>query len=236
MSEVDVLAIGAHPDDVEIACGGTVLNVTRAGGSVALVDLTAGELATNGTPDERSKEAADASRVLGLAARENLGLPDGGLHDDDAQRAAVAAAIRRYRPRILLAPYHDDDHPDHAAAGRLAIAANFLAGVGGFDRGASERHRAGAIFFYMMHQRFTPDLIIDVSDVYDEKLRSIECYRSQLASEGAEKTNIASADFLERIRARNRYYGEAIGARFGEPLASQHPPGLVDVRSLSTKS
>ncbi len=233
---VDILAIGAHPDDVEIACGGTVLNVTRAGGRVAIVDLTAGELGTNGTVDERRAEAARGAEALGVTERLQLGLRDGGLRDDDDARIALANVIRRFAPRILLAPSAVDDHPDHAAAGQLTIAANFLAGVGGFAPDTADRRgRAGAILFYMMHQSFTPDLIVDVTEHYDAKIASIECYASQLARPGAQPTNIASGDFLERIRARNRRYGDLIGAAYGEPFASHHPPGLVDVRSLRTR-
>lgn len=232
--EIDLLAIGAHPDDVEIACGGSVRTVTRGGGAAAIVDLTRGEAATRGTTEERLREAAAAAVVLGVAARDNLGLPDGALQDDDASRRRLAAAIRRHRPRILVAPYPEDDHPDHAAAGRLAVAANFLAGVGGYDVDG-KRHRADVVLFYMMHRRFEPTLVVDVSAVYEERSAALACYRSQL--HGVEiapglETNVGAPDFAVRVRARHRFFGEAIGVEFGEPFAAVAPPGLSDIRAL----
>jgi bacillithiol biosynthesis deacetylase BshB1 len=230
---IDVLAVAAHPDDVEIACAGTVIRVTRGGGTAALVDLSAGERATRGTPETRREEAERAARILGALARENLGLPDGAITDDAAARRTLAGVIRRRRPRILLAPHPDDDHPDHAAAGRLAVAANFLAGVGGYEA-EGERHRAAVVLFYMMHHRFAPALVVNVSDVYEEKIRAVECYRSQLHDPSVRglETNVGAADFLERLRARDRFFGDTIGVAYGEPFAASRPPGLEDVRDL----
>jgi len=230
---VDLLAIGAHPDDVEIACAGAVLRVTRGGGGAVVVDLSAGERATRGTPDVRREEAAEAAEILGLAARENLGLPDGAIADDLASRRKLASVIRRHRPRVLIAPHPRDDHPDHAAAGDLARAANFLAGVGGFDA-EGDRHRAPVLLFYMMHHRFQPSLILDVSDLYEEKIRALRCFRSQLhdAAVTGLQTNVGAPDFLERLEARHRFFGELIGTRYAEAYASVRPPGLKDVRSL----
>ncbi len=232
-SGIDVLVIGAHPDDAEIACGGTVLRVARGGGTVAVVDLSAGECATRGSASTRREEAKRASAVLGLAARENLGLPDCAIRDTEAARLELVVAIRRYRPGIVIAPHPRDHHPDHAAAGRLVAAASFLSGVGGVEA-EGERHRVGAVLFYMMHHRFKPDVIVDVSDVYEEKIRAVRCYASQLHDPNVRgnETLIASEDFLDRLRARNRYYGEAIGASYGEGLASRQPPGVHDIRSL----
>ncbi|MBN2492609.1 MAG: bacillithiol biosynthesis deacetylase BshB1 [Planctomycetes bacterium] len=230
---VDVLAVGAHPDDVEIGCGGTVLRVTRGGGTAVVVDLSAGECATRGTAETRAAEAVAAARVLGIAARENLGLPDGAIADDPASRHALVAAIRRHRPRILLAPHPDDDHPDHAAAARLAVAASFLAGVGGIAAEGA-RHRAAIVLFYLMHRRFAPALIVDISDVHDEKLRALRSYRSQLHDPAAPgpRTHVGAPDFLDRLRARDRFFGEAIGVTYGEPFAARRPPGLRDLRLL----
>ena len=228
-----MLAVGAHPDDVEIGCGGALLQVTRGGGRASIVDLTAGERATRGSAETRAQEAEEAARTLGVLARENLALPDGGLHDDDDSRRALAAAIRLHRPRVLFAPHPLDDHPDHAAAGKLAVAANFLAGVGGFDAGG-ERHRASIVLFYMMHHRFVPAVIVDITPVFEAKIHAIRCYRSQLhvASSSAPPTNIGAPDFLERIQARHRYFGEIIRTEYGEAFASLHPPGIGDVRTL----
>lgn len=232
-SGVDILVIGAHPDDAEIACGGTVLRVTRGGGAVAVLDLSAGERATRGSASIRREEAKRASDVLGLAARDNLGLPDCAIRDTEAARLQLVEAIRRHRPDILIAPHPEDHHPDHAAAGCLAAAAAFLSGVGGVGAG-SKRHRVRALFFYMMHHRFKPDVIVDVSDVYEDKVQSVQCYASQLHDPNirSKETLIASKDFLDRLRARNRYYGELIGVPYGEALASRHPPGVHDIRSL----
>jgi len=232
-SAADVLAIGAHPDDVEIACAGAVLRVTRGGGVAAVVDLSAGERATRGTAEQRLREAAEAAEILGVSSRENLGLPDGAIADDLESRRKLASVIRRLRPRVLIAPHPRDDHPDHAAGGRLAEAANFLAGVGGFDA-EGERHRARVLLFYMMHHRFEPSLILDVSDVYEEKIRALRCFRSQLHDPGVSglETNVGAPDFLERLEARHRFFGELIGARYGEAYASPRPPGLEDPRSL----
>ena len=234
---VDLLGIGAHPDDIEIACGGLVLNVTTRGGTVAVVDLSSGEGGTSGSGKIRIQEAKKAAAVLGLVARETLGLPDCGIQDNDDQRRALAESIRKYRPRILLAPYPRDDHPDHAAAGAPGRLSKF-----------SRRRRGGMMllepatvpapyFFYMMHHRFTPDFIVDVSDVYEKKLEAIRCYASQLHRAGSKEneTNISSPDFLDRIAARHRFHGDIIGAKYGEGMAAQHPPGLVDIRDLKTR-
>jgi N-acetylglucosamine malate deacetylase 1 len=225
---VDVLAIGAHPDDAEVGCGGVMLLATDAGLRVAVADLTAGERATRGTPDRRSAERDRATEALGLSARLDLGLPDGRLGTDPSHRDEVIRLIREVRPAIVLAPYPQDRHPDHAAAGRLAREGSFLAGVGKVGRG--EPHRPDRVYHYQVHQPFTPSFVVDVSSVWDRKLAAVGAYRSQFGTEESEpETELAEGSFLSVVESQARVHGAMIGVERGEAF---HSPGPVPLRFL----
>jgi bacillithiol biosynthesis deacetylase BshB1 len=224
--QLDVLAFAAHPDDAEVGCGGTLIGAVDAGLSVGVVDLTAGELSTRGDPETRSLERRRAADALGLTTRLSLDLPDGGLGADPAQRSALVAVLRELRPRIVLAPYPQDRHPDHAAAGRLAREACFFGGVGRFGS-AESPHRPGAIYHYLMHEPFTPTFVVDVSTVWRRRTEAVAAYASQFGEvAGGADTALSGGRFLEALDARARWFGAMIGAERGEPFWSAGPIGV----------
>lgn len=230
MYGVDVLAFGPHPDDVELFCGGTMIRLAQLGYATAVVDLTRGELASHGTLDERARETAAASAILGLQSRDNLGLPDTGLAPVPAQIAAVVGALRARRPELVLAPWIEDRHPDHAAAGQLVTRAVMLAGVRKFAPEAGERFVPRQLLYYAMRHRLTPSFIVDTSAAAAHKAQAIACYASQVTRRAgdADPTLISSPRATEAIELRDRYYGTMIGTSHGEPLRSPNVPGLVD--------
>ena len=229
---VDVLAFGPHPDDVELFCGGTVIRLGQLGYATGVVDLTRGEQASHGTPEERAREAEAASAELGLRFRDNLGLPDTGLAPVHDQLAAVVGVLRRRRPEIVLAPWSEDRHPDHAAASALVARAVFFAGVRRFAPDQGERFVPRQLLYYAMRHRMPPSFIVDTSPAAARKARAIACYASQILRRGtgtdADPTLISSPRATEAIEARDRYYGSMIGTSHGEPLRSPNVPGLVD--------
>jgi N-acetylglucosamine malate deacetylase 1 len=224
---VGVLAVGAHPDDVEIGCAGALLLAGERGMPAAVADLTDGEAATRGSPEVRMKERRLAGELLGLSSRERLGLPDGSLGTSPDHRLAVVQLIRRLRPRIVLAPYPEDRHPDHAAAGRIVREACFLSGVGRIGRG--DRHRPARLYYFMLHHPFPPSFVLDVSEVWDRKMAAVRAYDSQFGPEEDSPTEIGGPGFLDYLEARGAVHGAMIGARRGEPY---HQPGPVAVASL----
>ena len=224
---IDVLAIGPHPDDVELFCGGTLLRLAELGHATAVVDLTRGERASHGTPEERARETEEASAVLGLRWRENLGLPDTGLDAASPdQLAAVVEVLRRRRPEVLLVPWIEERHPDHAAAGALVAKAAFYAGVRKVETTPpSERFTPRQLLYYPMRHRMPPTFVVDTSAVADRKAQAVSCYRSQLGRDG---TLIGSRLAWPAIEARDRYHGSLIGVAHGEALRAPNVPGLVD--------
>ena len=227
---VDALAFGAHPDDVELFCGGTLIRLAELGYATGVVDLTRGEKASNGSPEERAREAAAAAAELGLAFRDNLELPDTGLAPVEAQLVAVVAVLRRRRPEIVLAPWVEDRHPDHAAAAALVARAVFFAGVRRYAPEAGDRFVPRSLLYYAMRHRMTPTFIVDTSAAAARKARAIACYASQLTRRPGDDTPtlISAPGAAAAIEARDRYYGSMIGASHGEPLRSPSTPGLVD--------
>lgn len=228
---VDVLALAAHPDDAEAGCGGALLLAAAAGARTAIADLTAGEASTHGSPQERAQERDRASRLLGLAHRVTLDLPDTALGTDPSHRVAVAALLRELRPRVLLAPYPSDRHPDHAAAGRLAREACFLAGVRRFGDGdGGDPHVPQRLYHYMLHEPFAPAFVVDVDAVWERRTAALEAYASQFGRPAGERaTAIAGRAFLDMLDARAIAYGALVGAARGEPF---HCPGPLRVGGL----
>lgn len=230
MTAVDILAVGAHPDDAEVGCGGSLILASEAGRSVAVVDLTRGEAATRGSPEQRGAEAERASAVLGLVARFNLGLPDAGVGTSLAHRDDLVGLIRECRPRIVLAPYPDDRHPDHAAAGRLSREACFFAHVAKVGEGPP--HRVDRFYYYMLHQPFTPSFVVDVSSIWERKLEAVMAFETQFGPTSSGETDISSPGFLDYLEARATFYGAMSGCSRGEPFGALGPisfdalPGL----------
>jgi bacillithiol biosynthesis deacetylase BshB1 len=236
--KLDVLAIGAHPDDVELSCGGTILKLVRQGLKVGVLDLTEGELGTRGSREIRAAEAAEASRILGLSVRESLGLPDGGIESTPATRERVIRIIRRYRPDILLIPFHMDRHPDHEHAHVLARESWFYAGlqkIATEDGGsAQEAHRPKAYFCFMQWQQFVPSFIVDVSAEADDALRAMQAFKSQFFNpESRERETLLSAPgFIASMKTRLAYYGDRIGVAYGEPFYSPRPVKVDNILTL----
>lgn len=236
--KLDVLAIGAHPDDVELTCGGTILKLVRQGRKVGVLDLTEGELGTRGSREIRASEAAEASKILGLSVRESLGLPDGGIESTPETRTSVIRLIRRYRPEILFIPYHMDRHPDHEHAHVLARESWFYAGLqkiatddGGLPQ---EPHRPKAYFCFMQWQQFVPSFIVDVSAEAEEAFKAMQAFKSQFFNpESRERETMLSAPgFLESMKTRLAYFGDRIGVRYGEPFYSPRPVKVDDILTL----
>jgi bacillithiol biosynthesis deacetylase BshB1 len=218
---VDILAIAAHPDDAEIGCGGALILAADAGLRVAVADLTSGEMATSGTLKQREEERARAAGLLGLCDRIAVGLPDTRIGMEPSHRDAIIALIRDTAPRIVLAPYPDDRHPDHAAAGRLVRDACFYAGVAKLGAGAP--HRPRRLYHYMLHHSFEPSFVLDVSAVWTRRMAAVTAYDSQLGAAAAGRTEIGGGDFLEQLSARAGFFGAMIGVQRGEPFYCRGP-------------
>ena len=228
--QVDVLAIGAHPDDAELGVGGLVAKWVRAGATVAILDLTRGEMSTRGSLEERADEAAEAARILGVAHRGNAGLPDGAIANSTVQQHALVPWLRRYRPKVILSHAAMDRHPDHRRAHDLVRDANFFAGLARIGA-AGEPYRAPHLYFFAPYHDGPdePRLVVDVSATFDTKLAALRAYRSQFHNptfDGLE-TFVSSEAFWESISVRARYWGQRIGVEYGEPLLVDGPLGMT---------
>jgi bacillithiol biosynthesis deacetylase BshB1 len=220
---VDLLAFGPHPDDVELCAGGLMLKLGDQGRRLAVVDMTRGEAGSRGTPETREREAAAASALMRLAGRENLGFPDTRVEATAAAVEPVVAAIRRWRPKVVLAPCPEDLHPDHVQAAELVSRAYYLATIHGARAGGLPPHRPDALVHYYGHLEPAPSFVVDVSDVWERRVALARCFESQLGLDGAggAVTNISAPDFEHRIGSRFAYWGSRIGAKYGEPYVTR---------------
>jgi bacillithiol biosynthesis deacetylase BshB1 len=214
---VDLLVFGPHPDDLEIGLAGTIARHTAAGHHVGLCDLTAGEMGSNGTPEERRREAEAAAEVLRADWRENLGWPDGGIEPGPALIRSAVEAIRRHRPRAIAVPYWDDRHPDHRAASETLTHASFTSGLRRYDTG-DEPWRPEWICYYFINNSAVPSFVVDVSGHYARKRAALDCFRSQFAptGEGAVQTRLSAPTFRQLIESRDAQFGAQIGVAFAE--------------------
>jgi len=237
--KLDVLALGAHPDDMELTCGGTLAQSVRRGYRVGILDLTRGEMGTRGTPETRAREARAAARVLGLRHRENLGLPDAHLESRLDWKLAVAARIRALRPRVLILPYWEARHPDHANACRLGQQAAYLAGLEKLDL-AGAPHRPFKILYALLFdvpRGVHPAFVVDISRDYARRARAIACYRSQFDGPRVQRgIHIPLTGLEERMATLCGYYGGLIGARYGEPFAMRETMQVEDILALRVRS
>jgi bacillithiol biosynthesis deacetylase BshB1 len=217
LSPVDLLVFGPHPDDIEIGMGGTVAKQVALGHRVGLCDLTAGEMGSNGTVDERMAEAQDASAVLGAAWRVNLRLPDRALGTSPDHQRAVASLVRRARPRAVAIPYWSDRHPDHVAASALLNEAVFSAGLRRFPADG-EAWKPEWACYYFINDHATPSFVVDVSDHYDRKRAALACHVTQFAPReaGAVSTRLTSSRFQQLIESRDAQFGAQAGVAFAE--------------------
>jgi N-acetylglucosamine malate deacetylase 1 len=233
--KADILAVGAHPDDVEIGIGGILHKLSAAGYRVAILDLTRGEMGTRGTVEERAEEAAEAARILGAVARENAELPDGALANNTDQQRVIIPFIRKYRPQLLISPMTPDRHPDHIAAHGLVRDANFYAGLQRIETG-QERYRIPKVLFYTPYYDFeiSPHFVVDITGHLEAKLDALRAFKSQFHNPDHKgpATLISSKEFWNTITARAVYWGSRAGVIHAEPLYAQGlaaldlPPGL----------
>jgi bacillithiol biosynthesis deacetylase BshB1 len=230
---VDVLCIGAHPDDVEVGIGGLVRNMTLAEYRVGILDLTRGEMASRGSIEDRAAESAEAARILGVTRRENAGLPDGALANTRETQGTLVPILRFFRAKVLIVPHNDDRHPDHSVAHDLVRDANYFAGLAKIEGGTP--HRASTLYYYRVYRDpAIPDMVVDVTQTFETKLEALRAYRTQFFNPGyeGEATYVSSEEFWESIRSRALYWGSRIGTTYGEPLYTREPirvalpPGL----------
>ena len=229
----DIVVFAAHPDDAELCCGGLLAKTAHQGRRAAVVDLTRGELGSLGTPEIRAKEAAAAAEVLGLAERRNLGLPDGAVRDTDENRRLIVRAIRELRPRVVACPPVVDHHPDHMGVAELVRQSFYLCGIRKFLPELPP-WKPKALLHYFGSRPIQPQIVVDVSEVFETKMRAVRCYESQFASRQPEDfaVRIASGRFLESIEATLKYYGSLIGVAYGEPFTSELPLPVDDLVGL----
>ncbi|MCX6640924.1 MAG: bacillithiol biosynthesis deacetylase BshB1 [bacterium] len=233
---LDVLAAAAHPDDIELTCGGTLIKLVKKGYRVGVIDLTRGEMGTRGTPEQRLQEATEAAKIMGLTVRENAGLPDGKLEPDWDTKMELVRALRRWRPRLWIIPCTEDRHPDHAAVGKAGLDAAFLAGLRKIDTG-DEPFRPTWTLHYFCRWDHQVSFVVDVSDVFETRLQAIRAYRSQFDSEsGDPQTYISQPKFLERIITRAKFFGSKIETDYGEPFLSRETLKVDDPVNFLTNS
>ncbi len=227
---VDILAFGPHPDDVELCAGGLMLLAKKRGQRVVIVDMTRGEAGTRGTPETREQEWTAASEMMGLVARESLGLPDAHVQVDDASIDKVAAAIRKWRPSLILGPCLEDRHPDHIAGAELVRRAYYAATIAKGPGQPHPPHRPAAWVQYFGHLEPQPSFVLDISDVWEERLALAACYGSQVLPQKQDElpTNIGAPDFQRRVESRFMYWGARIGAAYGEPYRMDRPVPMDD--------
>ncbi len=233
---LDLLAIAAHPDDIEQTCGGTLIKMAALGYRTGALDLTAGEMGTRGNPELRLEEAADAGEIMQLSWRGNLRLQDARFENDLPSRLRLAAEIRKLRPRVVIVPYWEARHPDHSRAGELAREACFLAGLKKLDE-ATPPHRPFKLIYSSLYANVTPSFVVDISREFDRRMHALLAYKSQYgpAGEGAELFPTED-EIRERLSSVARFYGNLIGVRYGEPFVIKETMRVDDVLQLGVRS
>lgn len=243
MQKVDILAIGVHPDDVELACSGTLLRHMDQGKTVGLLDLTRGELGTRGSAEIRDEEALNAAQLMGAVFRHNLGMADGFFEHTKQNILRIVQVLRSCQPTIVLANAVHDRHPDHGRAAKLISEACFFSGlqkiVSYNEQGEpQDRWRPEAVYHYVQDRNLKPDFIVDISDYIDKKIQLILTYRSQFYLPDAEEyteeldSPISGKDFLDFLRAKAAAYGRDAGFSFAEGFTVERTPGVLDLFDL----
>ena len=238
MIKLDILALAAHPDDVELSSAGTLIKAIQQGKKAGIVDFTRGELGTRGTPEIRMQEAQAAATIMGLSARENLGFRDGFFKNDEEHQLEVVKAIRKYQPEIVLANAIDDRHPDHGRASFLSKEACFLAGLAMIETvvdGVKQAPwRPKAVYHYIQSIPHTPDFIVDVSSVWETKMNAIRAFKTQFhdPKSGERETYISSPRFMRMVDSRGIHYGHEIGVEYGEGFTVERAIGTDRIFNL----
>ncbi|HTY38698.1 MAG TPA: bacillithiol biosynthesis deacetylase BshB1 [Bacteroidota bacterium] len=236
--KIDVLAVGAHPDDIELACGGTIAKLVKQGYSVALADVTQGELGTRGTKEIRAKEAQKAAEILGVKTRRNLHVPDGNVEVNKRNVQKLIVLIRELKPTMMIIPHSVERHPDHVNTHHLAKQAWYYAGLrklktslGGSPQ---ESFRPHHYFEFMQWHEFNASFIVDITDSYDKKMESVRAHTSQFFDPRSKEppTKLSTPEFLENIETRAKYYGQRIGVKYGEPFLTNYSLGVSDMFDL----
>lgn len=239
MLKLDILVLSVHPDDAELGCAGTILKHIALGKKVGIVDLTRGELGTRGTAEIRDQEAAASAQILGLAVRENLGLPDGFFQNDKEHQLKVIAAIRKYQPQIIITNAYHDRHPDHGRASDLVEASAFLSGLRKIETSINGEvqvpWRPELLLHFIQDEYIKPDILIDVTDYWDKKIESIHAFGSQFFNpnwENEPQTYISSPEFVQVIEARAREFGKALKVKYAEGFTSRKILGVDNLFNL----
>lgn len=236
--KLDVLAIGAHPDDVELGCAGTIAKLTKLGYKTGIVDLTEGELGTRGNKEIRAKEATTAAKILGVKTRVNLNIPDTQIETNRDNLLKLIKIIREFKPEILLFPHWHDRHPDHTKAHNLCKEAWYYSGLKNiktYNNGEIQTSwRPLSYFNYMMKLEFIPSIIIDITDVYHIRLKAIRSFKSQFFNPKSKEpeTLLSKKSFLDFLETRAKFYGQLIGVEYAEPLFSPKPLGISNIFDL----
>lgn len=242
MQKLDILAFGAHTDDVELGCGGTLIAAVEEGKKIGIIDLTQGELGTRGTVAVRLKEALLAGEIIGAAVRENLGMKDGFFVNDQAHQMAIIKMVRKYQPEIILCNAPEDRHPDHGKAARLVADASFLSGLikiqTTYNGLAQTAWRPKQVFHYIQSRNLQPNFVVDISAYMDQKMASILAHASQFYNPNSNEPNtfISSDSFLEFIKGRAKELGQQIGVQFAEGFISEKMIGIQSFDGLIQKT
>lgn len=239
MEPFAVAGICAHPDDAELVMGGTLAREAARGRRVALVDLTRGESGSRGTPETRAAEAAEAARILGVAHRESLGLPDARLAHVPEHKDPVVEAVRRLRPEVVILPYWEQRHPDHSMASRIAYDGCFLAGLRNYRPELGPAFRPRKVVYALSMTETTeaaPSFVVDVTDVWDVKMRAVRAFASQFAPAAGETVTLPFERFQLAVEANARRHGERIGVKYGEGFLLKEPIEVEDLLALKGRS
>ena len=240
--KIDVLAFGVHPDDVELSCAGVLLVEKKNGKTTGIIDITEGELGTRGTAETRKEEAAAAAKILGIDVRENLQLADGFFINDEAHQRKIIGAIRKYRPEIILCNAPEDRHPDHGRSARLVADAAFLSGLVKIettdDGKILEPWKPAYVLQYIQDRFLQPNFVIDVTEVFEQKLEAIKAYATQFHNPGIDgpQTYISTPDFLDSIIYRSKMLGKMIGVKHAEGFISEKMIGFKSLDVLIKKT
>lgn len=237
---VDLLAIAAHRDDVELTCGGTLAKAARAGHRVGIIDLTQGEMGTRGDAATRATEAERAAKTLGVASRLNAGMRDAHLQNDETSRKTVVELIRRTRPSVVILPFPVGRHPDHRIASELGRDACYLAGLAKYEPGkGGAAYRPYKLLFALAYREdpVKPTFVVDISDVFETKMQAIRCYTSQFdGAKAAGEVYPTGQDLYELIRVQSAHYGSLIRRHYGEPFYTPETQEVDDVLKLGVQS
>lgn len=229
IEKIDVLAFGAHADDVEIGMGGTIAKMTEQGLKVVICDLTEAELSSNGTVELRKQEAEKAGQLLGIYKRVQLKMPDRGLLLQRSYIREIVSVIRKYQPKLVFAPYFDDRHPDHGNCARLVEEAVFSAGIRNYTAEQNVgSHRPDGLYFYMINGFHKPDFAVDVTNTFEKKKQSLQAYESQFIKQaGSVETPLVNG-YIETVESRERMFGKEVGVQYAEGFLSKKPLLIYD--------